>query len=70
MTGNNSEACMSDKTNQPCVVKCPGLDVETDHILEMACVITDSDMNVLKEVRSDIAIVRAGCTCVCLYVGC
>lgn len=29
-----------------------GLDVEKDQILEMACLITDSDLNVLAEVRA------------------
>ena len=28
----------------------PGLDVDTDHILEMACIITDGDMNIVAEV--------------------
>lgn len=29
-----------------------GLDVDTDHILEMACIITDGDMNIVAEVCS------------------
>lgn len=28
-----------------------GLDIEKDQIIEMACIITDSDLNVLAEVR-------------------
>ena len=29
----------------------PGLDVDNDHILEMACIVTDGDMNIIAEVR-------------------
>lgn len=32
-----------------------GLDVEKDQILEMACLITDCDLNVLAEVRGPAA---------------
>ena len=28
-----------------------GLDADTDHILEMACLITDSELNLIAEVR-------------------
>ena len=30
---------------------CPGLDVDIDHILEMACIITDGDMNIIAKVQ-------------------
>jgi len=28
-----------------------GLDVDTDHILEMACLVTDKDLTIVAEVR-------------------
>lgn len=33
-----------------CVLQMTGLDIEKDQIIEMACIITDSDLNVLVEV--------------------
>lgn len=29
-----------------------GLDIDTDHILEMACLVTDADLNVIAEVKT------------------
>ena len=31
-----------------------GLDVNTDHILEMACVITDENLQVVSEVKNEL----------------
>lgn len=33
-----------------CFFKMTGLDIEKDQIIEMACIITDSDLNILAEV--------------------
>lgn len=33
-----------------CVFQMTGLDIDKDQIIEMACLITDSDLNVLAEV--------------------
>ena len=32
-------------------VLCAGLDVNRDHILEMACIVTDKELNVIAEVH-------------------
>lgn len=33
-----------------CVFQMTGLDIDKDQIIEMACLITDSDLNILAEV--------------------
>ena len=38
---------------------CEGLDVEKDHILEMACVVTDEHLNLVKEVCVNHVLINA-----------
>lgn len=48
-----------------------GLDIEKDKIIEMACIITDSDLNVLAEVRLSSqapTVVTSFCWCIFFYI--